>query len=57
MTNPILVIDSHYGEPISNLFLASERYLISVSEDGTATVTDLLDREIEIKFDAVRRRK
>ena len=45
--NPILVIDSHMGLPISGLFVADKKYLISASSDGTVCVTDLLHPTIE----------
>lgn len=33
--NPIIVLDSHFGNTITGLFFASNKYLFSISEEGT----------------------
>ena len=50
LANPIVGIDSHFGEKVTGLFVACHRYLFSVSVDGTVCITNLLDKELEYKF-------
>jgi hypothetical protein len=33
--SPIIVIDSHFGNQITGLFFASNKFLFSISEEGT----------------------
>lgn len=33
--NPVIVMDFHFGNTITGLFFASNKYLFSISEEGT----------------------
>lgn len=33
--NPIIVIDSHFGNQVTGLFFAGNKFLFSISEEGT----------------------
>jgi hypothetical protein len=55
--NPIIVLDNHFGEKIDGLFIANNRWLISVSIDGTVCVSDIIDEDIDRKFQALKRRR
>ena len=45
--NPIIVIDCHFGNKISGLFFASNKFLFSISEEGTLCVTKISDNSLK----------
>ena len=49
--NPAIMIDSHYGNTITGLFFASNKYLFSISEEGTVWITHILNTALQDQFE------
>lgn len=55
--NPVILIDSHYGNQINGLFFASNKYLFSISEEGTLSITRITDSILHEHFEQLRQFK
>lgn len=51
VANPIIVIDSHFGNTITGLFFANNKYLFSISEEGTLCVTKITSPMLNAHFE------
>ena len=49
--NPVILMDFHFGNMITGLFLASNKYLFSISEEGTVWITHISSHALQEKFD------
>ena len=49
-SNPIIAIDSHFGNQINGLFFASNKFLFSISEEGTLCITKISNPVINEHF-------
>lgn len=57
LANPIIVMDSHFGNQINGLFFANNKYLFSISEEGTLCVTKITSGMLETHFEALSKYK
>jgi len=48
--NPIIIIDSHFGNQVNGLFFANNKYLFSISEEGTLCITKISSHIINDHF-------
>jgi hypothetical protein len=51
--NPVIIIDSHLGNQVTGLFFASNKYLFSISEEGTVCITRITDSILHDHFEAL----
>ena len=49
--NPVVLMDFHFGNTITGLFFASNKYLFSISEEGTVCITHISSSIIRDHFE------